>query len=157
GLEGRSLVVALGWGALVGGALQLAWQLPFVVTSAGGVRVSTRWRTDGIREAVSNFVPVVAARGVVNLSGWIDLILAVRLASGAVAMPGYAQTFCLLPISLFGMSIAASELPELSRMRGEAERVVAERVSRALTRIAYFLIPSALLYLALGDVVVATL
>jgi putative peptidoglycan lipid II flippase len=55
------------------------------------------------------------------------------------------------------MSVAASELPELSRMRGEAERAVAERVSTALARTTYFLIPSMLMYLALGDVVVAAL
>ena len=99
----------------------------------------------------------VAARGVVNVSGWIDLILAGRLASGAVAVLGYAQTFYVLPISLFGMSIAASELPELSRARGEAEQVVASRVAGALRRVSYFLIPSAVLYLAMGDVVIAAL
>jgi putative peptidoglycan lipid II flippase len=106
---------------------------------------------------VRNFWPVVAGRGVVNLSGWVDLILAGLLASGAVAVMGYAQTFYLLPISLFGMSIAASELPELSRMREEAERVVAVRVSRALRRVSFFLIPSTIAYLALGDVIVSAL
>jgi putative peptidoglycan lipid II flippase len=55
------------------------------------------------------------------------------------------------------MSVAASELPELSRMRGDAERVIAERVSQALARVSYFLIPAAIGYLALGDVVVAAL
>jgi putative peptidoglycan lipid II flippase len=106
---------------------------------------------------VRNFGPVVAARGVVNLSGWVDLILAAQLANGAVALLGYAQTFYVLPISLFGMSVAASELPELSRMRGETERVLTDRVSEALGRVSWFLIPSALGYLALGDVIVAAL
>ena len=55
---------------------------------------------------------------------------------------GYAQTFYMLPISLFGMSVAASELPELSRMRGEAERGARARVSAALRRVAFFVIPS---------------
>ncbi|HUP51003.1 MAG TPA: murein biosynthesis integral membrane protein MurJ [Longimicrobiales bacterium] len=159
GLEpgSRSLVVALAWGALVGGGLQLAWQLPFVLPLLGGLRLSVGRGVTGVQEAVRNFWPVVAARGVVNLSGWIDLILAGLLASGAVAVLGYAQTFYLLPISLFGMSIAASELPELSRMREEAERVVAARVSRALRRVSFFLIPSTLAYLALGDVIVSAL
>jgi putative peptidoglycan lipid II flippase len=101
------------------------------------------------------------ARGVVNLSAWIDLILAGLLRPGAVATLGYAQTFYVLPISLFGMSIAASELPELSRgagnESGEAERVVAERVTRALRRVTYFMVPSAVGYVLLGDVVVAAL
>lgn len=153
----RDLLLALATGALVGGALQLGWQLPFVLRLLGGLRLSLGRGMSEVREAVRSFGPVVAARGVVNLSGWLDLILAGWLRTGAVAVLGYAQTFYLLPISLFGMSIAASELPELSRMRGDAERVIAERVSRALARVSYFLIPATVGYLALGDVVVAAL
>ena len=157
GLDERGLVVALAWGALTGGVLQLGWQIPFLIRHLQGFKPSMGRGVAGVREAVQNFVPVVAARGVVNLSGWIDLILAGRLASGAVAVLGYAQTFYMLPISLFGMSVAASELPELSRMRGQAEQVVADRVAAALARVSYFLVPSAVLYLTLGDVVVAAL
>lgn len=155
GLE--ELVVGLAWGALVGGFLQLGIQVPFLVGRLRGFRLSLGRGVPGVGEAVRNFGPVVAARGVVNLSGWVDLILAAQLAHGAVALLGYAQTFYVLPISLFGMSVAASELPELSRMRGEAERVLAGRVAAALKRVAWFLVPSAVGYLALGDVIVAAL
>ena len=157
GLPAPRLVVALAWGALVGGALQLAWQVPFLVRYLHGLRVSLDRRVEGVPEAIRNFGPVVAARGVVNLSGWLDLVLAGQLASGAVAVMGYAQTFYMLPISLFGMSVAASELPELSRMRGETVHILSTRVARALKRVSFFLIPSALAYLALGDVIVAAL
>ncbi|HIN77908.1 MAG TPA: murein biosynthesis integral membrane protein MurJ [Gemmatimonadetes bacterium] len=154
-LEERDLVVALGWGALAGGILQLALQVPFVFKYQSGLRISVGRHVEGVKEAIQNFIPVVAARGVVNLSGWLDLFLAALLVDGAVAVLGYAQTFYMLPISLFGMSIAASELPELSRMREEEHQVLASRVSTALRRVSFFLIPSAALYLVLGDVVVA--
>ncbi|MSR21253.1 MAG: murein biosynthesis integral membrane protein MurJ [Gemmatimonadetes bacterium] len=153
----RDLVVALAWGGLVGGVLQFGWQLPFVARHLRGMRLSLGRNVTGVREAVRNFWPVVAARGVVNLSAWIDLILAGQLRAGAVAVLGYAQTFYVLPISLFSMSIAASELPELSRMRGEAEHVVATRVAQALRRIMYFMVPSTLGYVVLGDVIIAAL
>jgi putative peptidoglycan lipid II flippase len=153
----RDLLFALGWGALAGGVLQLGFQLPFVARYAGGIRLSLGKNVEGVPDAVRSFWPVVMARGVVNLSAWIDLFLAGLLRTGAVAMIGYAQTFYVLPISLFGMSIAASELPELSRAGGQAERVVAERVAKALRRVSYFMIPSAAAYLLLGDVVVAAL
>lgn len=151
------LVVALAWGALVGGVLQFAVQVPFVLRHLGGVRLSLGRGVEGVGEAIHSFGPVVAARGVVNLSGWIDLILAGRLANGAVALLGYAQTFYVLPISLFGMSVAASELPELSRFPAQAERELAGRVATALRRVSFFLVPSAVGYLFLGDVVVAAL
>ena len=157
GLGERDLVVALGWGALVGGVLQFGVQLPFVARHLIGFRLSLGRGVEGVGEAIRNFVPVVAARGVVNLSSWLDVILAATLADGAVAVLGYAQTFYVLPISLFGMSVAASELPELSRMRAQDREVLAERVATALRRVSFFLLPSALVYLALGDVVVAAL
>ena len=153
----RDLVVAPAGGALAGGFLQFGVQLPFVLRHLGRFRISLGRGVAGVEEAVRSFGPVVAARGVVNISGWVDLILAARLANGAVALMGYAQLFYMLPISLFGMSVAASELPELSRMRGEAEGALAGRVAAALRRVSYFLIPSALGYLALGDVAVAAL
>ena len=67
-------------------------------------------------QALCQFLPVVAGRGVVQLSSYVDLMLASLLAVGAVSALGYAQIFYLLPISLFAMSVAAAELPELSRL-----------------------------------------
>lgn len=157
GLDERSLVVALAWGALVGGGLTLLLQLPFLWRYVRGMRISLDRNVEGVDEAISNFVPVVAARGIVNVSAWIDMILAGRLMPGAVAVMGYAQTFANLPISLFGTGVAAAELPELSRMREEHRDVLAERVTTSLRRALYFLVPSAAVYVTLGDVVVAAL
>jgi putative peptidoglycan lipid II flippase len=157
GMGGEALVRLLAWGALVGGALQFLVQLPLALRLLGGFRPSLSTAVEGVREAIRNFVPVVAARGVVNLSGWLDYALAAFLATGAVAAMGYAQTLYILPISLFGMAVAASELPELSR-RGEAAReTLGTDVGRGMERIAFFLVPSTLGYLVLGDVVVAAL
>jgi len=157
GLGPRHLVVALAWGALAGGFLQLAVQIPFVRPLLRGFRLSLGRGVAGVAEAVHNFWPVVAARGVVNLVGWIDIILAARLASGGVAVLAYAQSIYMLPISLFGMSVAASELPELSRMRSEAIEDLAARVSAALRGTAYFVIPSAVACLYLGDAIVGAI
>jgi putative peptidoglycan lipid II flippase len=151
------MAVALAWGALVGGLLQLLVQIPQVVPLLSHFKLSLGRRVAGVREAIRNFLPVVGARGVVNLSGWIDMFLAHLLVIGAPAMLGYAQTLYLLPISLFGIAIAASELPELSRKRGEIDRVLVPRVRGALERISFLLIPSALAYLVLGDVFIAAL
>ena len=154
---GERLLVALGLGAVVGALLQLAVQLPFVGQVLRHFRLSASRAVHGVREAIKNFIPVMTARGVVNVSTYIDLILAGLLASGAVAILGYAQTFYVLPISLFGISVAASELTELSRQRKDAAHVLSGRVSKALGTLAWFLVPSTLAYLALGDVIVAAL
>ncbi len=157
GISGEALVRAMAWGALVGGGLQLGVQLPLALRLLGEFRPTVSFDVFGVREAIRNFVPVLMARGVVNLSGWLDYALAAFLAAGAVASLGYAQTLYVLPISLFGMSVAASELPELSRRRGEALDELSGHVGAGMERVSYFLIPSALAYLVLGDVVVAAL
>ena len=115
GVEGGDLAVGLAWGAFVGGFLQLAVQLPVVTSLVRPLRLSLRTELPGVREVLRRFGPVVAGRGVVQLSAYVDLLLASLLAVGAVSALGYAQIFYLLPVSLFGMSVAAAELPELSR------------------------------------------
>jgi putative peptidoglycan lipid II flippase len=158
GLEGSAEhVTALAWGALAGGVLTLLVQIPWLLPHLKGVRLSLGRGVVGVPEAIRNFTPVVAARGVVNISSAIDLILAARLAPGAIAVMGYAQTFSNLPVALFGTGVAAAELPEMSRMRSEAAEVLVARVRSATERALWFLIPSAVGYLALGDVIVAAL
>jgi len=151
------LVIALAWGALVGGVLQFAVQLPWVFSLERRLRVSLSTQLAGVRETLRNAGPAIAGRGVVQLSGYIDTFLASLISGGALALLGYAQTLYMLPVSLFGMSVAAAELPELSRERSRAEAALRQRVDGALTRVAFFIIPSIVGYLALGDVIVAAL
>ena len=76
-----------------------------------------------MREVVRNFVPVFISRGVVQISAYVDLLLASYLATGAVAALTTAQTLYTLPVSLFGMSVSAAELPEMSSALGRSRRI----------------------------------
>ncbi|HEY8539174.1 MAG TPA: lipid II flippase MurJ, partial [Steroidobacteraceae bacterium] len=84
-------------------------------------------------------------------------VLASLLAIGAVAHLRYAQTLYILPISLFGMSVAAAELPELAREREGAAQALRERMIAAIRRVAFYVVPSFVAFVALGDVLVAGL
>ena len=154
GLVGADLLTALGWGALAGGALQLLFQLPFMARQLKGVVPSLGRGISAVGEVVRNFVPILAARGAVNLGSLLDLWLASLLAAAAVSAMTYAQTLYLLPISLFGMSVAASELPELSRDAAAGVQVVRERAERAVSTVLFWLVPSAVGYLVFGREVV---
>ncbi|NNF37187.1 MAG: murein biosynthesis integral membrane protein MurJ [Gemmatimonadetes bacterium] len=157
GWELDALVVALSWGGVVGGLLQLGVQLPWLLPLLRGFRLSLDRRVEGVADAIRAFGPVVAARGVVNLSSLVDVVLAGLLAVGALSVLGYAQILYLFPISLFGMSVAAAELPEMSRQRREATEALAARVRTALDRLAFVLVPTTLAFLTLGDTFVAAL
>jgi len=151
------LATALAWGVLGGGVLQLAVQLPLVWRLTGGVWPSLRTGHAGVREAVGAFVPIVAARGGVQLSAFLDVVLASLLAGAAVAALSAAQVLYLLPISLFGMSMAAAELPELSARQDDDAEALGQRVRFGLARIAFFVLPTAALFIAAGDHVVGAI
>lgn len=156
-LDVASLVMALGWGALIGGMLQFAIQLPWVLRVERHLSVHWDPRIEGVKQAARNAGPAILGRGVVQLSGWADLILASLLAQGAVAALGYAQTLYMLPVSLFGMSVAAAELPELARRGAGRADELRLRVNAGLRQIAFFVVPSMIGYFVLGDIVVSAL
>ncbi len=144
-------------GAFVGGAVQFAVQLPFVAREMPGFTFSVSTRVSGVREALRAFGPVVAGRGVAQLSGYLDLFLASFLAVGALGALRYAQLLYMLPISLFGMSVAASELPELSRLTEEKVAAFTARLRRSLRQIAFLTVPTVVGYLAFGPLLVGAL
>jgi putative peptidoglycan lipid II flippase len=153
-----SLAIALGWGTVVGSALQFGVQLPFVLRYAPAMRLALETRLEPVREVARNFLPVVAGRGVVQVSAFIDEIIVSFLSSPTVAILAFAHILYLLPISLFGMSVAASELPQMSSVLGSRDEIHAalqRRLRAGLRQISFFVIPSAIAFLMIGDVLIA--
>jgi putative peptidoglycan lipid II flippase len=152
------LLFAVCWGGLLGGLLQFLVQLPAVAREMRGFRLSFSNRVAGVREALAAFGPVVAGRGVVQLSGYLDVFLASWLITGAVGILTYAQTPYMLPVSLFGMSVAAAELPELSRLgRGGGTDALLARMRRSLRQMAFLNVPTCVGYLAFGYLIIGLL
>ena len=154
------LAVALAWGAVVGSALQFGMQVPFVFRYAPEIRFGLETSLAPVRAIFRNLGPVVLSRGVVQLSAYIDGMIASFLGANAVSSLGYAQTIYLLPIGLFGMSVAAAELPQMSRATGTPEEIFAAlrtRLERGLRQIAFFVIPSVIAFVVLGRRLVAAL
>jgi putative peptidoglycan lipid II flippase len=153
------LVVILAWGSVVGSALQFVVQLPVVLRVAPELRFSLRALSEDLRTVVRNFVPAFVGRGVVQVSAYIDTLLASLLPIGAVAGLLNAQTLYTLPVSLFGMSVSAAELPAMSGAAGVGGPAALDRLRRrldaGLRQIAFFVVPSAMAFLALGDIVAA--
>lgn len=148
-----SLVTWLAVGTVVGGALQFLIQLPAVLRLNRGVPLSLRTSLPGVGTVLRAFGPVVAARGVVQLSSYAQLFLASFLAAGALATLRYGLILYTLPISLFAMSMAAAELPELAREERGQQAALTARLQQGLTRIAALVIPTALGYVVIGDLV----
>ncbi len=156
----NSLVIITAWASVVGSALQVLVQLPLVLKLLGGVKLSFAHQAEHVRTVIRNFIPVFISRGVVQISAYIDAFLASWLPTGAVAALSYAQTLYTLPVSLFGMAVSAAELPVMSGAIGAADEVAGilrTRLNNGLRQITFFVVPSVVGFLALGDVIVAAI
>ncbi len=145
------------YGALFGGLLQFAVQLPLVLRVLRGFRVTISTRVEGVRDALRAFGPVVAGRGVYQLSSYLDIFLGSFLAAGAVSSLRYAQMLYMLPVSLFGLSVAASELPELSRFSSDKIGSFVRRLNRSLSQMLFMTVPTLVGYLAFGFLIVGAI
>jgi putative peptidoglycan lipid II flippase len=154
------LAVIVAWGAVIGSALQIAVQLPQTLALVGGARLGLARVRNLLKAVFNNFLPVVTGRGVVQVSGYVDNLLASLLPTGAVAALNYAQILYMLPVSLFGMAVAAAELPGMSRAAGASSEIAAmlrTRLNAGLRQISFLVVPSAAAFLFLGDVVAGAL
>ena len=160
GFGGRTdlatLAIYLAWASVAGSFLQFAVQAPLAFSlSRHDGRMAL---TDPVRQTLHNFFPVLISRGAVQINASIDAMIASLLPTGGVAALSNAQLIYTLPVSLFGVSIAAAELPA---MAGDAARAghdaLRARLESGLQRLAFFVVPSAAAFAALGDVIAGAL
>jgi putative peptidoglycan lipid II flippase len=152
------LAIDVAWGAVVGAVLQVLVQLPQTFELLRRIRIDFAAVSAPLRSVFRNLGPVVAGRGVGQMSAYIDNLLASLLPTGAVAALNYGQILYMLPVSLFGTSIAASELPTMARATGTPEEIgttLRVRLNAGLRQISFLVVPSAVAFIALGDVICA--
>jgi len=152
----------LAWATLAGAFLQVSVQLPEVWRLAGPLRPTFGATGNDVRAVLRNIVPVVGTLGVVQLSGFADGFIATFLIEGSPSVLGYANQLMLLPVALFGIAVSASSLPEFARDRSSlAQEAVREalraRVQAGWVRILFYVVPSAVVFMGFGDLVVGIL
>ena len=159
-MSGARLATALGWGTLIGCGLQFAIEIPFVLKHARHLSFGFDRSLEPVRTIFRNILPVIGGRGVVQISGYVDTFIASLLPTGAVTVLFNAQTIFLLPISVFGMSVAAAELPQMAGQTGtddEVRSALRRRLDRGIRQMAFFVIPTTVAFVLIGRVLVAAL
>ena len=146
---------AVAWGLVAGGVLQFSIQMIAVWKIAPDLRPTINRSLPHVIEIRRRFLPAVAGRGVVQFSAYVDLFLASLLSTGAVATLLSAQVLYLLPISLFVMSVAASELPEMSRAGHLSD--LTERSNSAMRKSLFFVLFTSVIYIGAGEQIIDAL
>jgi len=155
----EDLAIALAWGTLAGSLLQVAIQLPTCARLLQGLPFSLDYRNQDLRTVFLSWVPVVIGAGVAQIASIVDTQLGSLTGPGGVAALGYAQLLQTLPISLFGVSVAAASLPDLSREADDeaGRQLLRNRLGAGFSRIFFFVAPVGLAYIVLGRPLIAAL
>jgi len=153
--EADAVMIALG--VIAGGVVQFLVQVPSTLKLLGAFRPSVSLASEHVRQVLKSFVPAVTARGVVQISSFLDQIFASLAGERAGAILFHTQTISMLPVSLFGMAISASELPAMSEDAATRKDALKARLQAGLERLVFLVVPSAAAFVFLGDVIAAPL
>ena len=150
--------LALAFGVLAGGGLQLAIQLPALRRIGWRPRLSLQWKQPAIRQTLRLFFPALMGVAAVQLNILIGTILATLLAAGAVSYLYYADRIVQLPLALFGIAMGAALLPALSSLLAKGEADAARtQLQQGLGWLTWIALPATVGLLLLAQPIIVTL
>jgi putative peptidoglycan lipid II flippase len=155
-------VLALAWAVFIGGALQLAIQLPALRRIAMLPRPTldwrAAWRDPGVRRVALLMGPALIGVSVSQISLLINTIFASFLQTGSVSWLYYADRLMEFPAGLLGAALGTILLPSLSRYHASVDHDGYSRLLDWGLRLTILLAAPAALALALLAVpLIATL
>ncbi len=113
-------ILVLAWAVFAGGALQLAFQAPFL----SRLGLLPRWRLDfshpGVRRVLKLMAPAAFGVSISQLSLLINTIFASFLVSGSVSWLYYADRLMEFPAGVLGVALGTILLPSLSKYHADA-------------------------------------
>ena len=113
-------VVALAWGVLAAGIVQLAFQFPFLAKLGMLVRPRLRRAHGGVARVISLIIPAVFGVSVSQINLLVDTMIASFLVTGSVSWLYFSDRMVEFPLGVFGIALATVILPHLSRQHAFA-------------------------------------
>ncbi|MFN3323034.1 MAG: murein biosynthesis integral membrane protein MurJ [Bryobacteraceae bacterium] len=161
---GITAIEGMAYGVVLGGALQLAWQLPSLRRAGFSFRPAFDPKHPGLRHIVKLMGPAILGGAAVQINVMVNTYFAsgildpVRGTDGPVSWLGYAFRFMQLPLGLFGVAIAAATLPAISRSAASGDFDQFRRtLSRSLGLVFLLTIPSSVGLLLLGPAMIGAI
>jgi putative peptidoglycan lipid II flippase len=115
-LLGRSMGVAsMGIGVLVGGVLQLGFQIPAFRKQGYGVSLDLRFSNPRFLQMVKLWVPYLASASIFTINQFVANFFASGLEDGSVSALANAIMFLQIPIGIFTASVTTVVFPQMSR------------------------------------------
>lgn len=151
-------VMALAWGVFIAGALQLFFQLPFLMRLGLLPRPRVDYRHEGVSRILKLMAPALFGVSVSQINLLLDTVLASFLQTGSVSWLYYSDRLSELPLGVFGIAIATVILPSLSRKHAaESVDQFAATLDWAVRAVLLIGVPAALALALLAEPLIATL
>lgn len=112
-------VVALAFGVLIAGIVQLLFQIPFLMHRNLLIKPSFVMNDPGVKRVLRLMVPALFGVSIAQINLLIDTIFASFLKVGSVTWLFYTDRLVDFPLGVFGVAIATVILPHLSRRHAE--------------------------------------
>ena len=139
--ENPSYAFALGF--LVGGVLQLGFQLPWLYRTGIRLSFSLNWAHPGVKELIRIFIPGAFAAGIYQVNVFVSQMIASSLDPGSVASLQYSIRLQELVLGVFVVSITTVILPTLSRQHASGNKGAFGEMNRfSMTLLALITLPA---------------
>jgi putative peptidoglycan lipid II flippase len=155
--RGVDAVLALAFGALLGGFLQVAAQWPALRSIGYGGRPALVL-DDDVRTVLRRIAPLTLGIGIY----YVDLVLSRRFLSelgvGAQSYFSWAMRLCDFPQGIFAMALSTAALPSLSSLAAKGARTELARTwAHGMGLSLFVALPASALLVAVGEPIVVTL
>ncbi len=154
---GISHIQGMGIGVVLGGALQLFWQVPSLMRNGFRFRPELDWSHPGVVHIMQLMGPAILG----NAATQINVMVNTNFAShtdGAVTWLNCAFRFMQLPLGIFGVAIASATLPFISRSASLGKMDEFRRtLSRSLGMVFLLTIPSSIGLAVLGRSIIGSI
>ncbi len=135
-------IYALAAGVLIGGILQLSFQIPFLIKKGVPFRLTWNPRHPGLKKVLALMGPSILGIAVYQITVFINTLLASFLPSGSVSYLYYADRLMQFPLGIFAIAMGTAALPSFSALSGEDAASLGEAIGFTLRMILMISIPA---------------
>lgn len=161
---GISKIEGMAYGVVIGGALQLLWQVPSLIRSGFMFRFAFDFNHPGLRHILRLMGPAIIGNASVQVNVMVNSFFAativdpVRGVNGAVTWLSCAFRFMQLPLGLFGVAIATATLPAIGRSAASGDiDEFRETLARSLGLVFLLTVPSSVGLMLLGPSIIGAI
>ncbi|HSU54876.1 MAG TPA: murein biosynthesis integral membrane protein MurJ, partial [Candidatus Dormibacteraeota bacterium] len=161
---GISPIEGMGYGVVLGGIMQLLWQVPSLRRFGFGFRLDFAWNHPGLHQIFRLMIPAIVGNAAVQLNVMVNTNFASRIsdpirgADGPVSWLAYAFRFMQLPLGLFGVSFASAILPSVSRSAASGNlEEFRKTVSQSAGTVLLMTVPSSVGLILLGKPIIGAI